>query len=95
MQQTKTHKIKTITAHRKFYRIRIQKIRLVQPIHKEHQIKLNNKKFNKPTSYVGSVLASYGNMISKYKTDETIQSEIDSQLPTLQTYLKLYLKEFK
>lgn len=47
-----------------------------------------NKKFNKPTSYVGSVLASYGNMISKYKTDETIQNEIDAQLPTLQTYLK-------
>lgn len=47
-----------------------------------------NKKFNKPTSYVGSVLASYGNMISKYKTDETIQNEIDTQLPTLQSYLK-------
>jgi hypothetical protein len=47
-----------------------------------------SKNFNKPTSYVGSVLASYGNMISKYKTDEIIQNEIDSQLPKLQTYLK-------
>lgn len=47
-----------------------------------------SKKFNRPTSYVGSVLSSYGNMISKYKTDETIQNEIDTQLPTLQTYLK-------
>jgi hypothetical protein len=47
-----------------------------------------SKKFNKPTSYVGSVLAAYGNMISKYKTDEIIQNEIDTQLPTLQLYLK-------
>ena len=45
-------------------------------------------KFNEESSYLGSVLSAYGNMISKYKTDETIQSEIDSQLPTLQTYLK-------
>lgn len=46
------------------------------------------KKFNEESSYLGSVLSAYGNMISKYKTDETIQSEIDTQLPTLQTYLK-------
>lgn len=45
-------------------------------------------KFNEESSYLGSVLSAYGNMISKYKTDETIQSEIDSQLPTLQSYLK-------
>lgn len=47
-----------------------------------------NKKFNEESSYLGSVLASYGNMISKYKTDEEIQNKIDSQLPSLQSYLK-------
>jgi hypothetical protein len=46
------------------------------------------KKFNEESSYLGSVLSAYGNMISKYKTDEIIQNEIDTQLPTLQSYLK-------
>ena len=46
------------------------------------------KKFNEESSYLGSVLSSYGDMISKYKTDEEIQTKIDTQLPSLQTYLK-------
>ena len=46
------------------------------------------KKFNEESAYLGSILSAYGNMISKYKTDETIQSNIDTQLPTLQSYLK-------
>jgi hypothetical protein len=46
------------------------------------------KNFNEESSYLGSVLSAYGNMISKYKTDEEIQATIDSQLPNLQTYLK-------
>ena len=45
-------------------------------------------KFNEESAYLGSILSAYGNMISKYKTDETIQSNIDTQLPTLQSYLK-------
>jgi hypothetical protein len=46
------------------------------------------KKFNEESSYLGSVLSVYGDMISKYKTDEEIQTKIDAQLPSLQTYLK-------
>jgi hypothetical protein len=46
------------------------------------------KNFNEESAYLGSVLSAYGNMISKYKTDEEIQATIDSQLPNLQTYLK-------
>ena len=48
----------------------------------------SSKKFNEESSYLGSVLSAYGNMISKYKTDEEIQTKIDTQLPNLQTYLK-------
>jgi hypothetical protein len=47
-----------------------------------------SKRFNEESSYLGSVLSAYGNMISKYKTDEEIQNKIDTQLPNLQTYLK-------
>jgi hypothetical protein len=46
------------------------------------------KNFNEESAYLGSVLSAYGNMVSKYKTDEEIQATIDSQLPNLQTYLK-------
>lgn len=53
----------------------------------------SSKKFNEESSYLGSVLSAYGNMISKYKTDEEIQTKIDTQLPTLQTYLKTLFNE--
>jgi hypothetical protein len=49
-----------------------------------------SKNFNEETSYVGAILSLYGKNISKYKTDEDIQSKIDLQLPSLQNYLTLY-----
>lgn len=49
-----------------------------------------SKNFNEETSYVGAILSLYGKNISKYKTDEDIQSKIDLQLPALQNYLTLY-----
>ena len=49
-----------------------------------------SKNFNEETSYVGAILSLYGKNISKYKTDEDIQSKIDLHLPSLQNYLTLY-----
>ena len=49
-----------------------------------------SKKYNEESSYVGAILSLYGKNISKYKTDEDIQSKIDLQLPALQNYLTLY-----
>lgn len=49
-----------------------------------------SKNFNEETSYVGAILSLYGKNISKYKTDEDIQSKIDLHLPALQNYLTLY-----
>ena len=49
-----------------------------------------SKNFNEESSYVGAILSLYGKNISKYKTDEDIQSKIDLQLPALQNYLTLY-----
>lgn len=49
-----------------------------------------SKKYNEESSYVGAILSLYGKNISKYKTDEDIQSKIDLQLPYLQNYLTLY-----
>lgn len=51
--------------------------------------------FNEPTSYVGSILSVYGNMISKYNTAETIQNEIDKNLPELQSFLKTLFEGIK
>ena len=49
-----------------------------------------SKKYNEESSYVGAILSLYGKNISKYKTDEDIQSKIDLHLPALQNYLTLY-----
>jgi hypothetical protein len=49
-----------------------------------------SKKYNEESSYVGAILSLYGKNISKYKTDEDIQSKIDLHLPSLQNYLTLY-----
>jgi len=47
-----------------------------------------DKNFGTAAAYLGAVLSLYGNMISKYKTDEQIQNSIDYYLPDLQNYLK-------
>ena len=49
-----------------------------------------SKRYNEESSYVGAILSLYGKNISKYKTDEDIQSKIDTQLSSLQNYLTLY-----
>jgi hypothetical protein len=49
-----------------------------------------SKNYNEESSYVGAILSLYGKNISKYKTDEDIQSKIDTQLSSLQNYLTLY-----
>jgi hypothetical protein len=49
-----------------------------------------SKRYNEESSYVGAILSLYGKNISKYKTDEDIQSKIDLHLPSLQNYLTLY-----
>jgi hypothetical protein len=50
---------------------------------------ITGKKFNEESSYLGSVLSAYGNMISKYKTDED-----NSELKLIHNYqhLQSYLK---
>lgn len=49
-----------------------------------------SKKYNEESSYVGAILSLYGKNISKYKTDEDIQSKIDIHLSSLQNYLTLF-----
>jgi hypothetical protein len=49
-----------------------------------------SKRYNEESSYVGAILSLYGKNISKYKTDEDIQSKIDIHLSSLQNYLTLF-----
>ena len=49
---------------------------------------LKGLKFNDECSYLGAILALYGKIISKYKTDINTQNNIDTHLPSLQKYLQ-------
>ena len=49
---------------------------------------LKGLKYNDECSYLGAILALYGKIISKYKTDIDTQNKIDTQLPSLQKYLQ-------
>jgi hypothetical protein len=49
---------------------------------------LKGLKYNDECSYLGAILALYGKIISKYKTDINTQNNIDTHLPYLQKYLQ-------
>ena len=49
---------------------------------------LKGLNYNDECSYLGAILALYGKIISKYKTDINTQNKIDTQLPSLQKYLQ-------
>jgi hypothetical protein len=49
---------------------------------------LKGLNYNDECSYLGAILALYGKIISKYKTDINTQNNIDTHLPYLQKYLQ-------